>query len=107
MDKNIAVFGDNESIKGFSAIGFDIYSCDKEEEIPRRFRKIAESGRYAILYVTEEYFSLLGKEVKRYEEQLSPAVVPIPGIKGNNGAGVSRLSAFVERAVGSDIIFNN
>lgn len=107
MDKNIAVFGDNESIKGFSAVGFDIFSCDSEEEIPQRFKKIADSGRYAVIYVTEEYFALLGKELKRYEARLSPAIVPIPGIKGNNGAGIRRLSGFVERAVGSDIIFNN
>ena len=28
MAKNIAVIGDSESIKGFAAIGMDIYPCD-------------------------------------------------------------------------------
>jgi V/A-type H+-transporting ATPase subunit F len=47
------------------------------------------------------------KERKKYEEKTLPAIIPVPGLKGNNGIGRQRLSDFVERAVGSDIIFNN
>ena len=36
-----------------------------------------------------------------------PAVIPIPGVRGNTGIGTKRLSSFVEKAVGSDIIFND
>ncbi len=40
----------------------------------------------------------------RYAERLTPAIIPIPGVSGNKGTGVRRLSSFVEKAVGSDII---
>ena len=41
-------------------------------------------------------FGLVEKERKRYEERLIPAVIPIPGVKGNTGIGIKRLSSFVE-----------
>ena len=93
MAKNIAVIGDSESIKGFAAIGMDIYPCDDNENAPHLFRKIADGDNYAVIFITEEMFGLVEKERKRYE--------------GNTGIGIKRLSSFVEKAVGSDIIFND
>ncbi len=107
MAKNIAVIGDSESIKGFGAIGLDIFPCDNPEKAAQLFRRIADSENYAVIYMTEELFALADKERKRYEERLIPAVIPLPGVRGNTGIGSKRLSAFVEQAVGSDILFNN
>ncbi len=107
MAKNIAIIGDSESIKGFAAIGMDIYPCDNSEIAPQLFKKLADGDNYAVIFITEEIFVLVEKERKRYEERLTPAVIPIPGVKGNSGIGTKRLSSFVEKAVGSDIIFNN
>ncbi len=107
MAKGIAVIGDSESIKGFCAVGLDIFPCDSFDDLPHLFRKIADSGNYGIIYMTEETYALTEKERRRYEERLTPAVIPIPGVKGNTGTGIKRLSSFVEQAVGSDIIFNN
>lgn len=107
MTKNIAVIGDGESIKGFGAVGLDIFPCDDSDEAVHLFRRIAGSDNYAVIFLTEELFRLTEKERKRYEEKLIPAVIPIPGVKGNTDIGTKRLSSFVEQAVGSDIIFNN
>ena len=54
MAKNIAVIGDSESIKGFAAIGMDIYPCDDNENAPHLFRKIADGDNYAVIFITEE-----------------------------------------------------
>ncbi len=105
MAKNIAVIGDSESIKGFGAVGLDIYPCEANEEAAQLFRKIADSDRYAVIFLTEELFAITEKERKRYEGKQTPAVIPIPGVKGNTGIGSKRLSSFVEQAVGSDILF--
>lgn len=105
MAKNIAVIGDSESIKGFGAIGLDIYPCDNIENAAHLLRNIADSDNYAIIYMTEELFTLVEKERNRYESRLTPAIIPLPGVKGNTGIGSKRLSAFVEQAVGSDILF--
>ena len=107
MAKNIAVIGDGESIKGFSAIGLDIFVCDNSEHAAKTLRNIADTENYAVIYITEEYYNNSARERNRYEDRITPAVIPIPGVKGNTDAGVKRLSSFVEKAVGSDIIFNN
>lgn len=107
MPKNIAVIGDSESVKGFGAIGLDAYVCNSPEQAPHLLRKIGESENYAIIYITESLFIHCEKERKMYEEKITPALVPIPDANGSFGEGTKRLSSFVERAVGSDIIFNN
>jgi V/A-type H+-transporting ATPase subunit F len=106
MADKIAVIGDRESIKGFAACGFDIIECSAERA-GSVLRNTAETEEYSIIFMTEEMYSAAEKECKKYEEKQLPAIIPIPGIRGNSGLGKKRLSYFVERAVGSDIIFNN
>ena len=101
----IAVLGDTESIKGFAAVGLEIFPCDKEEEASAVFKKIVDSG-YGVIYITEHLASLLQREIEKTDKRLTPSVVPIVGAVGNNGLGIMRLKATVEKAVGSDIIFN-
>lgn len=107
MAKNIAVLGDSESIKGFSAVGLDIFPCDDLTEAGALLRRVADSDRYAVIYLTESVYLSSDKVRARYKERLTPAIIPIPGVTGNKGTGVKRLSSFVEKAVGSDIIFND
>ena len=105
MVKNIAVMGDRESVKGFSAVGIDAIVCDEPTDASAVFKKITEKDKYAVIYITEELFEQAHKEIERYSESAVPAVIPIPGARGNTGIGSARLSSFVEQAVGSDILF--
>ena len=106
MADKIAVIGDRESIKGFAAIGFDIIECSAERA-SQVLRATVETDDYSIIYMTEQMFSAAEKERIKYEGQQLPAIIPIPGVSNNSGIGRQRLSEFVERAVGSDIIFKN
>ena len=101
----IAVLGDTESIKGFAAVGLEIFPCDREEDAQEIFKRIVDSG-YGVIYVTEYLASVLHREIEKTDKKLTPSVVPIPGAFGNNGIGIARLKETVEKAVGSDIIFN-
>ncbi len=103
----IAVVGDGDSIKGFACVGLDIYSCAPDKEEAVQLLRTLAAGDYGIIYITEEVFAAAGQEIARYDEQLSPAIVPIPGLKGNTGIGMQRLRDSVEKAVGSDIVFND
>lgn len=100
-----AVFGERESIKGFAAVGLDLFPCDNDGEAHTVFKRIADSG-YGVIFITEKYAALLSAEIQKYDRRFIPSVVPIPGAAGNNGIGRARLKSAVEKAVGSDIIFN-
>lgn len=107
MVKNIAFIGDSESVKGFSAVGIDVLVCDDTSEAAMILKNTADKDMYAVIFMTEELFETAEKEVNKLSEQSMPAVIPMPGARGNNGIGIKRLSSFVEQAVGSDILFKN
>ena len=107
MAKSIAVIGDSESVKGFGAVGMDMFICDDPPSSPQLLKQSAENDYYAIIYMTEEVFEASAKEREKLAERPVPAIIPIPGVRGNTGIGVKRLSRFVEQAVGSDILFKN
>lgn len=105
MDNKIAVLGDYDSIYGFAALGLDTFPVDDLEEASRMLKSLTSSG-YGIIYVTEETASVLTKEIAKYKEMMTPAIILIPGVKGNTGEGLRGVHKSVEQAVGSDILFN-
>ena len=100
----IAVLGDRDSIYGFAALGLEIFPVQDKEAGARTLRQLADQG-YGVIYITEELASGLEEEMARYRESLLPAVIPIPGVRGNTGMGIAMVKRSVEQAVGSDIIF--
>lgn len=101
----VAVMGDYDSIYGFAALGLSTFPVDDRETGAATLKRLA-SGEYAVVYMTESLAAMLSEEVDGYREQLSPAIILIPGISGNTGAGIAQVKKSVEKAVGSDIIFN-
>ena len=99
----VAVIGDKDSIYGFASIGMEIFPTDTAEDASATLRKIADSG-YGVVFITEQLAAQMQTELDRYRELLLPAIIPIPGVSGNTGLGMSNVSKFVEQAVGSDIL---
>ena len=102
----IAVMGDQDSIYGFAAIGLDTFPVDSTTEAAKQLKELAD-GRYAVIYITESLQAELESEIDNYISSQLPAIIPIPGVSGNTGKGMRNVKKSVERAVGSDIIFNN
>lgn len=98
-----AILGDRDSIYGFASLGLDIFPEDDPLSAARTLRRLAE-GSYAVIFITEKLASQLEAEVARYCDKVLPAIIPIPGVTGNTGLGQRAVKAFVERAVGSDIV---
>ena len=98
----IAVLGDYDSIFGFAALGLDTFAVQTREEAAEKLHQLAQGG-YGIIYITEKLAAELTHEI----EQVTPAIIQIPGIAGNTGAGVAGVKKSVEQAVGSDIIFGS
>jgi V/A-type H+-transporting ATPase subunit F len=102
----VAVLGDRDSIYGFAALGLDTYPAADRDEAAKILKTLAD-GQYAIIYITEALQAELELEIDQYVIDYLPAIIPIPGISGNTGKGMRNVKKSVERAVGSDIIFNN
>ena len=110
----IAAVGDKDSIYGFASLGITIFPVDDSAEAAKLIRKLAES-EYGVIYITEQLASrisseteqlaaAMGAELERYASRPLPAIIPIPGVRGNTGLGLDNVSKFVEKAVGSDIL---
>ena len=102
---NIGVIGDYDSICGFSALGFDIFPV-VSSDMARKELKALANNNYGIIYITESLMEELQPDCEIYNEKPMPCIIPIPSSGGVTGFGESRLKSFVERAVGSDIIFD-
>ena len=99
----IAVLGDRDSVLGFKALGLDVVSVESPEEARHTLHQLAKGSGYAVIYVTEQLAAKLGDDIARYKDQVTPAVILIPGKGGSLGLGQSALQSAVERAVGADI----
>ena len=99
----IAVLGDKDSVLGFKALGLDVFPADSAEQARPILHRLAKEG-YAIVYVTEQLAVGLSGEIDRYKDDLTPAIILIPGKEGSLGIGMNNIKTAVERAVGADIL---
>lgn len=102
----IAVMGDKDSILGFKAIGFDIFSIGSKEESANLLKRLVEEG-YALIYITEDAASEITNEISLYRNSYFPAIILIPGNKGSLGIGMKSVKESIEKAVGADILSQN
>ncbi|MCR4762434.1 MAG: V-type ATP synthase subunit F [Lachnospiraceae bacterium] len=102
----MAVLGDKDSIYGYAALGMDVCPVTDDVAAAHKLRELAE-GNYAVIYITEALAERIPGEIGRYREQMLPAIIQIPGVYGNTGAGIEGVRKSVEQAVGSDILFGN
>ncbi len=99
----IAAMGDKDSIYGFASLGVSIFPANDAAQGSRILRQLADAD-YGVIYITEQLASLMKDEIARYASLPLPAIIPIPGVRGNTGLGLDSVSKFVEKAVGSDIL---
>lgn len=101
----IGVMGARETVIGFKALGLDTFPTSDVTEARQILRRIARpEENYAIIYVEENLAVDLKREIDRYKDSPTPAIILIPGREGTLGLGQSALQEAVERAVGSNIL---
>ena len=99
----IAVIGDSDSVLGFKALGLDVYPVESVDQAKRTINQLAKES-YAVIYLTEQLAVHMDEELNRYKEDLTPAIILIPGKEGSLGIGMANVKKSVERAVGADIL---
>ena len=104
----VAVLGDYDSIYGFATVGLETFPVDikKPEEAAEILHRLAEN-EYAVVYITENLAVKLERDINRYKDSITPAIIQIPGVFGNTGNGVAGVKKNVEQAIGSDILFGD
>lgn len=101
----IAVLGDYDSIYGFATVGLDTFPVTDTEGAAKQLHALAAND-FSVIYVTEELAARIADEIEKYAQKVFPAIIQIPGVYGNTGAGVEHIKRTVEQAVGSDILFS-
>ncbi len=104
-NNKIAIIGDKDSILSFKAIGVDVYPARNNFEAQDTLKKLARE--YAVIFITEDIAEKIQDIVKRYKTRPFPAVIPIPSAQGSTGFGMRSISKDVEKAIGTDILFNS
>ncbi len=99
----IAVVGDKDSVLGFMALGLTTFPVESVEQARSTLHHIAKED-YAVIYLTEALAEPLEADIARYKDELTPAVILIPGKEGSLGIGMRNIKSAVERAVGADIL---
>lgn len=98
----VAVMGDKDSVEGFKAIGMHAAIANKENA---HFKlKELVGMNYAVIFITEELASGIPEVIESYKEEMVPAIILIPGLKGNTGDGMRNIGELVKNAVGADIL---
>lgn len=99
----IAVLGDKDSVMGFKALGLTVFPADSAEQARAALHRIARED-YAVVYLTEQLAAQMEADIARYKDELTPAIILIPGKEGSLGLGMANIKKSVERAVGADIL---
>lgn len=104
MDK-IAAMGDKESVGIFSSVGIDVFYFENDsEKAQKKLSEIAED--YGVIFITEPLAKELQKQIDKYAESVTPAIILIPSVKNNTGEALKHIRNSVIKAVGADMSFD-
>lgn len=102
MYKKIGMMGGKNSILPFKGLGIDIFPVTDLKEAKEQLEKIAPE--YGVIFLTERLTEQLEDVIAQYDDQQTPAIIPIPSSSGNLGIGMNRIRENVEKAVGMNIL---
>lgn len=88
---------------GFKALGLEVCPAETVEEAKTALHRLAKDN-CAVVYLTEQYAAEMEAEIERYKDELTLAIILIPGKAGSLGIGMDNIKSAVERAVGADIL---
>lgn len=103
MSYKIGVVGQKESVMAFKLVGFDVAYGENITEARQAIKRMAQSN-YGIIYISDTLMLDLSDVVDQYASQLTPALISIPTHRGSNGYGKEKMRAYVEKAVGQNIL---
>ncbi len=100
----MAVVGERDAVLAFKAMGMTVLPTERAEDTARAVNRLAKE-EVAVIFITENAAAQIPETLSRYQAEPTPAIIPIPGSRGNTGLGMRQLRANAEKAIGADILF--
>lgn len=100
----LAAVGDRDSVMLWNSVGVKTVFATEKADIERAIHSLAREGA-AIIFITEQAAKLAPDALERYKNEAYPAIIPIPGADGSDGTGLKNLYDNIEKAIGTNILF--
>lgn len=99
----IGILGNKEATLGFKNLGVEVISFNYAKNFFDNLEEIKKDD-YGIVFITEDFARDNEDILAKADQDVTPAFIIIPGIKGSEGIGLKKLKKTIEQAIGSDII---
>ncbi|MDE6967294.1 MAG: V-type ATP synthase subunit F, partial [Clostridia bacterium] len=80
------------------------FNANSAGEASEKLRLLARN--YSVIFITEDLAVQIAEQIEKFRSRTYPAIIPIPSSKGATGYGIENIKKDVEKAVGTDILFN-
>ena len=100
--KEMAAVGSYDTVLPFQAVGVQPVPVETDEEAAEKISLLARK-EYGVVFVEERFFVAQTLLIDNLVQNHSTSIIPVPGIHGSLGVGLSAVRQSVERAVGMDI----
>lgn len=105
MYNKVGVIGDKDSVAALKVVGAEIFNADNAEQARELVKKLSHD-KFAVVFITEQLAVQIADTLNKAKSQPFPAIVPIPTSFNSNGFGMDGIKKDVEKALGTDILFN-
>ncbi len=99
----LAVLGESDSVLAFKAVGFDTFMVSPGVA-EKKLREIFNSGRYAVIFLSESLATQMEEALGEYDRTPFPAIGILPLGRHMEKVGYERMKRVSIRATGTDII---
>lgn len=99
----IGILGNKEVTMGFKNLGIEIVGFDNTKSFQDNL-EIIKKQDFGIVFITEDLAFGNEEVINKADQDVTPAFIIIPGIKGSQKVGIKKLKKTIEQAIGSDIL---
>ncbi|MBQ3001324.1 MAG: V-type ATP synthase subunit F [Bacilli bacterium] len=102
MSVSIAAIGMDDSLKIYASVGIKVVIVNDVSEVDKKIFSLSKDG-CKIIYVTDHIYKNISEVLEKYAYKAYPIILPLPLDNKNEGIGMKKIEANVEKAIGINI----
>ncbi|MFP4498382.1 MAG: V-type ATP synthase subunit F [Vulcanimicrobiota bacterium] len=99
----IAIVAESDFILAFKAVGVDAYRVE-DDNMARILKAQCNSGKYAVVLISEHVFETIPEVIREYDEKPLPAITILPISKTRKNLGYELMRDTCIKATGTDVL---